>query len=273
MGRATCEKPTAHGQESPLGFATYRIAMAELGPRMDELLHAARRRFTLLAVAAAVDSVIVAALLARAVGSDWHVGAVIGAVVAAIVSLVIHDWGRKLDHKPRGLHLVKARGWAAIMILLPPLGPFVAPGLLRLLTDPVLARHAVANHPDFGKVSDESVIATIRVRSAMITMRGSSLVYMLAGLLLATVGPSATNHSRQATLVVGLGTMVTVVALLQLVVAVVGSRLLREINSDTTRRVANLAWLLSPALPFGPWATWSAHRAAAHHPVGAPPEI
>jgi hypothetical protein len=224
----------------------------ELAPRYSDILGAVQWRFRVLAGLVGLNVAGIGAGVGLLVERMTY-GAIAGGIAGIVLLVVTHEWGAKLDHKPRGLHLVKARTGAALLLLVVPLGTAVALPLLRRLRDPLLVKHAVANHPEYGTVSDEQLIATIRARSAFVTLRTTGILLLVLAPLLAFVALDV----WKLWIVTAAAAIAGVV---QLTAGISGLRKMQGGAADAGSRLRTLAWVVAALIPFGTYAAWSAHR-------------
>lgn len=230
--------------------------MTELVVRVGDVLNVARKKFRVLAAVVAGQSTLWVTVLFWWGWDLPALGAALGAALGLVLFLWIQDWGAKLDHKPRGLNLVRARTGAAVTAMMLPLGPLVALPVLRLLGEPLIASYAVANHPEAGRAPDEDVLATIRARSAFHLLRTWALLFGAGATLLIF---SSSLQWQDTTMWVGVG--VALMGVVQLVVALAAGSLLRELDPARVRAVKRLAWAVLLIPPVGTYAAWSTQRA------------
>lgn len=225
--------------------------------RVGDLVAQARRRFRVLAVASGLQAVGYVTIVAKyLLGGSWGIGAAVGTVIGVMLFLLVQDWGNKIDQRPQGLNLVKARTGAGILLGMVPLGPVLCPPLLRLLRQPVLVHYSVANHPESGQSPDEDLLDTIRVRSAYVLLRAWALAFVGVGALLLLASPSGNWTAQDLVGLVVLGG-----GALQALCGIAGVVLLADLNPIRVVWVTRLSYLLWPFLPFGTYAAWATRRA------------
>lgn len=246
-----------------MGEQTMRRFAAELSVRVEDLIASARMRFGLLAALALVEVSVLGWLV------DWGlrdveglgIVAVIGGVGGLLALLVILDWGRKLDHRPRAMNLIKARNGAVVLFGLLPFGPLLAWPLLKILRHSTLVGYAVANHPDASRLEGEEVLAAVRVRSAYITLRrfGFALLLIAGGVVVVGLAFSGAGAGEPVSWFIA-GGVTGVIAVLAIVVGFIGVVLLQELSRERVEKVRKAARLVWPLFPFGTYAAWAANQ-------------
>ncbi len=238
---------------------------AELSVKVEDLVASARMRFKILAGLAFIECSGLGWLIdwGRSGETELGIFAVIGGVTGLMILLLILDWGRKLDHRPRAMNLIKARNGAIILHGLLPLGPLVAWGLFATLRHPTLVSYAVSNHPDAGQLDDEEVLATVRVRSAYITLRRAGFFFTVVAAIAAFAGSGTPEGEMDAEARLRFfmaAIAIGIYALGHLVNGFVGVGLLKEMTARRVKTVRKFSPLIWGLLPFGTYAAWAARR-------------
>lgn len=226
-----------------------RPSTTDVLAKVDGIMQAIRRRFALLAVLGAMQIAGVALLV------DDATAVATGIPVAVFYLVFVSDLGRRLDHNPRGLRLVKARFGAAVSLGLVPVGTVLGWSLLHRLRHPILVKHALSNHPASGSVADEVVVDRIRVRSSYVAVRNAGLGFALfAGGLWLILPDLPEPWAAVAAAIAGVSGVV------QLAGGIAGAHILKSFSETSVSQVRMISWCLLPMVPFGTYAWWATRQ-------------
>jgi hypothetical protein len=200
----------------------------------------ARKHLHVAAVATSVQALLIGTAVGFLLWRSWIIGAVAGGLAALAIALLVSDWARKLDHRPRGFNLVRARDGALLVYAMLPAGPWLAPRIRRPLNNPVLAKYAVSNHPEAGEFPSEVVLRRIRARGAFISLRRTAFAYLVIGGVLVFGADD-----------LPFGVIFLVGTVFQLVAGIAGTLAMGRLPERRSLAVW-MSVLAMPWLPFGP---------------------